>query len=149
MESRSEPVTRYKITQLIDTGISITLSLMEDVELEKVSQQQLILDSIDNLVSDKDIKQQVTPFLEAILRAQPQTVVNTYSQTTIQITMPKRRFQKIGIPQVGDTLAIDIRKEWQFPQLVTFERIVEPMFFVRISSNPEHRNAPSSGDWNK
>lgn len=111
MESRSEPVTRYKITQLIDTGISITLSLMEDVELEKVSQQQLILDSIDNLVSDKDIKQQVKPFLEAILRSQPQTVVNTYSQTIIQITMPKRRFQKMGIPQVGDTLAIDIRKE--------------------------------------
>jgi hypothetical protein len=26
--------------------------------------------------------------------------------------MPKRRFQKIGIPQVGDTLAIDIRKDW-------------------------------------
>ena len=111
MENRSEPVTRYKVNQLIDTGMSITISLTEDVELEKVSQQQQILDSIDNLVSDKDIKQQVKPFLEAILRSQPQTVVNTYSQTIIQITMPKRRFQKIGIPQVGDTLAIDIRKE--------------------------------------
>jgi len=111
MENRSEAVTRYKVNQLIDTGISITLSLSEDVELEKVSQQQQILDSIDNLVSDKDVKQQVKPFLEAILRSQPQTVVNTYSQTIIQITMPKRRFQKIGIPQVGDTLTIDIRKE--------------------------------------
>ncbi|HET9612838.1 MAG: hypothetical protein WBL68_09205 [Nitrososphaeraceae archaeon] len=111
MENRSEPVTRYKVNQLIDTGMSITISLTEDVELEKVSQQQQILDSIDNLVSDKDIKQQVKPFLEAILRSQPQTVVNTYSQTIIQITMPKRRFQKMGIPQVGDTLAIDIRKE--------------------------------------
>ena len=111
MENRSEPVTRYKVNQLIDTGMSITISLTEDVELEKVSQQQQILDSIDNLVSDKDIKQQGKPFLEAILRSQPQTVVNTYSQTIIQITMPKRRFQKMGIPQVGDTLAIDIRKE--------------------------------------
>ena len=111
MENRSEPVTRYKVNQLIDTGMSITISLTEDVELEKVSQQQQILDSVDNLVSDKDIKQQVKPFLEAILRSQPQTVVNTYSQTIIQITMPKRRFQKMGIPQVGDTLAIDIRKE--------------------------------------
>ncbi|MGH9977582.1 MAG: hypothetical protein ACRD8Z_17370 [Nitrososphaeraceae archaeon] len=111
MENRTETVTRYKVNQLIDTGMSITLNLTEDVELERVSQQQLILDSIDNLVSDKDIKQQVKPFLEAILRAQPQTVVNTYSQATIQITMPKRRLQKIGIPQVGDILAIDIRKE--------------------------------------
>ena len=111
MENRSEPVTRYKVYQLIDTGMNITISLTEDVELEKVSQQQQILDSVDNLVSDKDIKQQVKPFLEAILRSQPQTVVNTYSQISIQITMPKRRFQKIGIPQVGDTLAIDIRKE--------------------------------------
>ena len=111
MENRTEPLSRYKVTQLIDTGMSVTLNLREDVELEKVSQQQLILDSIDNLVSDKDIKQQVKPFLEAILRAQPQTVVNTYPQATIQITMPKRRFQKIGNPQVGDILAIDIKKE--------------------------------------
>jgi phage gp29-like protein len=111
MEDRSESVIRYKVNQLIDTGMSVALSLTEDVELEKVSQQQLILDSIDNLVTDKDVKQQVKPFLEAILRAQPQTVVNTYSQTTIQITMPKRRYQKIGHPQVGDTLTIDIKKE--------------------------------------
>jgi hypothetical protein len=111
MENRTDPITRYKVNQLIDTGVSITLNLTEDVELEKVSQQQRILDSIDNLVSDKDVKQQVKPFLEAILRAQPQTVINTYSQANIQITMPKRRFQKIGIPQVGDTLSIDIRKE--------------------------------------
>jgi hypothetical protein len=111
MEERNESVTRYKVNQLIDTGISITLSLTEDVELEKVSQQQLILDSIDNLVTDKDVKQQVKPFLEAILKAQPQTVINTYTQTTIQISMPKRRYQKIGNPQVGDNLVLDIRKE--------------------------------------
>jgi hypothetical protein len=111
MEERSESVTRYKVNQLIDTGMSITLSLTEDVELEKVSQQQLILDSIDNLVTDKDVKQQVKPFLEAILKAQPQTVINTYTQTTIQISMPKRRYQKIGNPQVGDKLLLDLRKE--------------------------------------
>ena len=111
MENRSEAVTRYKVNQLIDTGISITLSLSEDVELEKVSQQQQILDSIDNLVSDKDIKQQVTPFLEAILRDSTTDCGQHVSQTTIQITMPKRRFLKIGIPQVGDTLTIDIRKD--------------------------------------
>jgi hypothetical protein len=111
MEDRSESVIRYKINQLIDTGMSVTLSLTEDVELEKVSQQQLILDSIDSLVTDKDVKQQVKPFLEAILKAQPQTVINTYTQTTIQISMPKRRYQKIGNPQVGDNLVLDIRKE--------------------------------------
>ena len=54
MENRTETVTRYKVNQLIDTGMSITLSLTEDVELEKVSQQQLILDSIDNLVSNNE-----------------------------------------------------------------------------------------------
>ena len=37
---RTETVTRYKVNQLIDTGMSITLSLTEDVELERVSQQQ-------------------------------------------------------------------------------------------------------------
>jgi hypothetical protein len=37
-------------------------------------------------------------------------LVKTYSQTVIQITMPKKRYEKIGSPRVGDKLLIDIRR---------------------------------------
>ena len=101
---------RYRINQLTETGANVSLALSEDVELEPVSQQQMILEAVDRAVTDKDVKEQIKPLLEAILRSQPQTLVKTYSQTVIQITMPKKRYEKIGSPRVGDKLLIDIRR---------------------------------------
>jgi hypothetical protein len=101
---------RFKITQLTDTGTTVTLALAEDVELEQVSQQQMMLEAIDRAVLDKEVKEQVRPILEAILRSQPQTVVRSYSRTMIQMTMPKRRYEKLGSPRVGEVVTIDIRQ---------------------------------------
>jgi hypothetical protein len=103
-------VIRYKINQITDTGVNVTLALSEDVELESVSQQQLMIDAIDRALQDKEVREQIKPILEAILASQPQTVINTYPQTFIQITMPKRRYVMMGSPNVGDQLLIDIRK---------------------------------------
>ena len=61
---------RYKVNQLTDIGTNVTLALSEDVELESISQQQLILEAIDGAVTDKEIKQQIKPILEAILKSQ-------------------------------------------------------------------------------
>ncbi|MGI0000236.1 MAG: hypothetical protein ACRD6Q_03335 [Nitrososphaeraceae archaeon] len=102
--------TVFKIKQLVDNGSNITLSLSEDVELETVSQQQMILEAVDRTVTDEEVKQQIKPLLEAILRSQPQTVIKTYPKTLIQITMPKRRYEMMGNPQVGETLQVDIKK---------------------------------------
>jgi hypothetical protein len=101
---------RYRINQMTDTGANVTLALSEDIELEPVSQQQMMLEAVDRAVTDKEVKDQIRPLLEAILKSQPQTVVKTYSQTVIQITMPKKRYEKIGSPRVGERLSIDIRK---------------------------------------
>lgn len=101
---------RYRINQLTDTGASVALALSEDVELEPVSQQQMMLEAIDRAVTDKEVKEQIKPILEAILGSQPQTLVRTYSQTVIQITMPKNRYERMGSPRVGDKVQIDIKK---------------------------------------
>jgi hypothetical protein len=101
---------RYRINQLTETGANVSLALSEDIELEPVSQQQMILEAIDRAVTDKDVKQQIRPLLEAILKSQPQTLVKTYSQTVIQITMPKKRYERIGSPRVGEKLLIDISR---------------------------------------
>ena len=102
---------RYKITQLTDNGMTVTLSLTEDIELESVSQQQLMLEAVDRALTDAEVKQQLKPILEAILRAQPQTLIKSYPQTLIQISMPKRRYEMIASPTVGEKLLIDLRKE--------------------------------------
>ena len=102
---------RYKITQLSDNGINITLSLIEDIELESVSQQQLMLEAIDRSISDEEVKKQIKPILEAILGSQPQTVIKTYSKTVIQINMSKRKYEKIGSPVVGNKILIYIKAD--------------------------------------
>jgi hypothetical protein len=107
---QDESTTRYRINQMTDTGASVTLALSEDVELEPVTQQQIMLEAVDRAVSDKEVKEQIKPILEAILRSQPQTMIKSYSQTVIQITMPKKRYEKMGSPRVGEKLNIDIRK---------------------------------------
>jgi hypothetical protein len=104
-----EPI-RYRIDQLTETGANVSLALSEDIELEPVSQQQMMLEAVDRAVTDKDVKEQIKPLLEAILKSQPQTLLKTYSRTVIQITMPKKRYEKIGSPRVGDKLLIDIRR---------------------------------------
>ena len=108
MENSTKANNKYKIKQLVDNGTNVTLSLSEDVELETVSQQQMMLESVNRTITDKEMKQQITPLLEAILKSQPQTVIKTYSKTVIQITMPKIRYEKMGKPQVGQILQIDI-----------------------------------------
>jgi hypothetical protein len=95
---------------MIDNGVNVTLSLSEDVDLESVSQQQMMLEAIDRAITDTEVKGQIKPILEAILGSQPQTVIKTYSQTVIQITMPKRRYEMMGNPKVGDQLLVDIKK---------------------------------------
>ncbi|HEX9318446.1 MAG TPA: hypothetical protein VF884_05875 [Nitrososphaeraceae archaeon] len=103
--------TRYKITQLNDNGVTVTLSLVEDVELESVSQQQLMLEAVDRAITDVEVRQQLKPILEAILRAQPQTVIKSYPQTLFHVTMPKRRYEMMGHPEVGDNLFIELKKD--------------------------------------
>ena len=92
---------KYRIDQLTETGANVSLALSEDIELEPVSQQQMMLEAVDRAVTDKDVKEQIRPLLEAILKSCSQTLVKTYSRTVIQITMPKKRYETIGSPSRG------------------------------------------------
>jgi len=102
-------VTDYRIQQIVDNGQVVQMTLAEDVNTEPVSQKQMIMDSIAKKL-DPEMKEQVTPLLEAILQAQPTIKVRSYQNTTITITMPKSRYERMGRPQVGHKLEIDIKK---------------------------------------
>ena len=56
-------ITRYRINQITDTGVNVDLALSEDVELESVSQQQLMIDAIDRALQDKEVKEQIKEIL--------------------------------------------------------------------------------------
>jgi len=99
----------YKIQQIVDNGNVVQISLIEDVLTEPLSQKQLITENVAKKL-DADTKKQVMPLLEAILQAQPTIRVKSYAQTNISITMPKNRYEKMGRPQVGDKLEVNLKK---------------------------------------
>lgn len=103
-------ITRYRIHQIVDNGQIIQLSLAEDVQTEPISQKQLIMDSVAKKL-DPEVREQVQPLLEAILQAQPTIKIKSYEQTTISITMPRMRYDRMGRPQVGEVLEINISKK--------------------------------------
>jgi len=99
----------YKIQQIVDNGHAVQISLIEDVQTEPLSQKQLIMENVSKKL-DSDTKEQVMPLLEAILQAQPNIKLKSYNQTLVSITMPKNRYEKMGRPQVGEKLQVDLKK---------------------------------------
>ena len=99
----------YKIQQIVDNGHVVQISLIEDVQTEPLSQKQLIIENVSKKL-DSDTKEQVMPLLEAILQAQPNIKLKSYNQTLISITMPKNRYEKMGSPQVGEKLQVELKK---------------------------------------
>ena len=102
-------IIEYKIKQIVDNGQAIQMTLVEDVQTEPLSQKQLIMENVGKKL-DSETKNQVMPLLEAILQAQPTIKLKSYAQTTVSITMPKNRYDKMGRPQVGEKLHFDLKK---------------------------------------
>jgi len=102
-------IDAYRIQQIVDNGNAVQISLVEDVQTEPLSQKQLIIENVSKKLDD-DTKKQVMPLLDAILQAQPTIRVKSYAQTNISITMPKNRYDKMGRPQVGERLQVDLKK---------------------------------------
>jgi len=102
-------IDAYKIQQIVDNGNAVQISLVVDVQTEPLSQKQLIIENVSKKL-DEESKKQVMPLLDAILQAQPTIRVKSYAQTNISITMPKNRYEKMGRPQVGDKLQVDLKK---------------------------------------
>ena len=108
LQSVSE-IIAYRIQQINDNGQAVQITLVEDVQTEPLSQKQLIMENVAKKL-DSDTKDQVMPLLEAILQAQPTIKLKSYAQTTVAITMPKNRYERMGRPQVGERLQVDLKK---------------------------------------
>ena len=87
-------VNEFKITQIVDNGQMIQLTLIENVSKKL----------------DAETKEQVMPLLEAILQAQPTVNIKSYQQTQMTMAMPRSRYDNIGRPQVGSVMAVDLKK---------------------------------------
>ncbi|MBT8172523.1 MAG: hypothetical protein KJN83_00490, partial [Nitrosopumilus sp.] len=55
----------FKITQIVDNGQMVQLTLVENVSTEPVSQKQMIIENVSKKL-DAETKEQVMPLLEAI-----------------------------------------------------------------------------------
>jgi len=103
-------INEFKITQIVDNGQMIQLTLIENISTEPISQKQMIIENVSKKL-DSETKEQVMPLLEAILQAQPTVNIKSYQQTQITIAMPKSRYDGIGRPQVGNIIDISNARE--------------------------------------
>ena len=99
----------FKITQIVDNGQMIQLTLIENITTEPISQQQMIMENVAKNL-DSETKEQVMPLLDAILQAQPKVNIKSYQQTQMTIAMPRSRYDSMGRPQVGNIIATDLKK---------------------------------------
>jgi hypothetical protein len=99
----------FKITQIVDNGQMIQLTLIENVTTEPISQQQMIIENVSKTL-DAETKEQVMPLLDAILKAQPKVNIKSYQQTQMTMAMPRSRYDNMGRPQVGNIIAVDLKK---------------------------------------
>ena len=99
----------FKVTQIVDNGQMIQLTLIENVSTEPISQKQMIIENVSKKL-DAETKEQVMPLLEAILQAQPTVNIKSYQQTQMTMAMPRSRYDNIGRPQVGSVMAVDLKK---------------------------------------
>jgi len=99
----------FKITQIVDNGQIVQLTLIENISTEPISQKQMIIENVSKKL-DSETKEQVMPLLEAILQAQPTINIKSYQQTQITIAMPKSRYDNMGRPQVGNIIEVDLKK---------------------------------------
>ena len=102
-------VNEFRIQQIVDNGKAVQLTAVENVSTEPVSQKQMIRESLSKKL-DSDTKRHIMPILEAILQAQPTIKIKSYQQTSINITMPSSRYERLGRPRVGQILDIGITK---------------------------------------
>ena len=102
-------INEFKITQIVDNGQIIQLTLIENVSTEPISQKQIIIENVSKKL-DSETKEQVMPLLEAILQAQPTVNIKSYQQTQITIAMPKSRYDGMGRPQVDSTIEVNLKK---------------------------------------
>ena len=99
----------FKITQIVDNGQMIQLTLIENISTEPISQKQMIIENVSKKL-DAETKEQVMPLLVAILQAQPTVNIKSYQQTQITIAMPKTRYDNMGRPQVRNIIEVDLKK---------------------------------------
>ena len=99
----------FRVTQIIDNGQVVQLSLVENVSTEPISQKQMIIENVSKRL-DAETKEQVMPLLEAILQAQPTVNIKSYQQTQITIAMPRTKYERMGRPQVGNIIDVDLKK---------------------------------------
>ena len=109
-----EETHEFKISQIVDNGQMVQLTLIENVSTEPISQKQMIMENLSKNL-DTETRGQVLPIMHAILQAQPSIKMKSYRQTQVVMTMPKSRYQNIGTPQVGSIMWLDFRKHNSAP----------------------------------
>ena len=100
-------LNEFKVQQIVDNGRTVQITLAENVHTEPISQRQIVMEKVAKRL-DGDARSQIMPLLDIILQSQPQMKLRTYQHTTVTVSMPRNRYDRMGRPQVGQIMEIDM-----------------------------------------
>lgn len=105
---------RYSVKGVIDMGSHVQLTISEDIETEQIDLSDRVLDSVmKNQEMPDEVKKVMKPYLESVFKSMAPLMPARQSATTssITISLPKRLYEQINKPSIGDTISMDLRKD--------------------------------------
>jgi len=105
---------RYSVKSVIDMGSHVQLTISEDIETEQVDLSERVLDSVmKNQEMPEEAKAIMKPYLESVFKSMAPLIPARQPATTSSITLslPKRIYEQINKPSLGDTIVMDLRRD--------------------------------------
>ena len=113
MVSRSSPL-RYSVKGVVDMGTHVQLQIGEDVETERIDPAEQVIDSMQKSTEmPEDTKRIMIPYMKTVLKAIPLSsgTPTRIMANQITINVPRRLYEQINRPNIGDILVMELRKE--------------------------------------
>ncbi|MFQ6010995.1 MAG: hypothetical protein ACE5KG_02360 [Nitrososphaerales archaeon] len=104
---------RYAVKGVADMGTHVQLTIREDIETEQIDLSERVLDSVvKNQEMPDEVKKVMTPYLESVFKSMAPLLPNRQPTVTggITLSLPKRLYEQINRPGIGDSLIMDLRK---------------------------------------
>lgn len=105
---------RYAVKGVIDMGSHVQLTISEDIETEQIDLSERVLDSVmKNQEMPNEVKNVMKPYLESVFKSMAPLLPSRQPATTssIMLSLPKRLYEQINKPGIGDTIVMELRKD--------------------------------------
>lgn len=104
---------RYVAKGVVEMGPQYQITLAEDViETEQITPSERMIDSLrKNEQIPDEVKKMIISMIESMEASQATALPPRAFANRIPLDVPKRLYEKLNKPQVGDVITLELRRE--------------------------------------